>query len=68
MVVKDSENRVTIFMHPEYHKKLMDMSFKRSAELGRRVSMGFVVQEMIDREEQMENPDQRSADLFASQD
>ena len=53
---------------PYYHDKLSKLTLRRSADLGRRVSMGYVLQEMIEEHIQAENPEQRSAELFAAQD
>jgi hypothetical protein len=67
MQIMEGQKRVVLFIHPKHHAKLMEMSLNRSAELGTRVSMGFIVEELLDREEQMDNPEKRSADLFGSQ-
>jgi len=50
-----------------YHKKLNQMALDRSAEIGRRVSMGYMIQEMIEERLQVEHQETRSADLFGSQ-
>ncbi len=59
---------VMIKFEPHYHKELIKMSLRRSAELGRRVSMGFVLQELIEERLQLERTDGRSAELFRSRD
>jgi hypothetical protein len=61
-------NRVVIMLPEQYHAALMDMAQKRSNELGTRVSMGFVIREMMDRDGQMNNPALRTADMFAAHD
>jgi predicted DNA-binding protein len=58
--------QVILRMKPEYHKKLTDLSLIRSIQLGRRVSMTFVVEEILEQIEQMEDVEKRSADLFGS--
>ena len=70
MEIMQGQHRVVLFLKPEYHKRLLDLSLKRGAEIGTRVSMGFVIQEMLDREAAMENLEQGTAasDLFASRD
>jgi hypothetical protein len=52
---------------PEFAAKLVQMALTRSAELGRRVSTGFVLQELIDEHLQIEHPESRAADLFGAQ-
>jgi hypothetical protein len=59
-------HQVMIKLTPYYHKELSKMALRRSAELGSRVSMGFVLQELIQERLQMGKPEGRSADLFAS--
>ena len=59
-------DRVTVFMEHRYHDKLMEKSCQRSAELGRKVSMGFVIQELLDRDDQITNPERHDPELFAS--
>ena len=65
---QEGTHQVMIKFSPYYHDKLMKMTLNRSAQLGRRVSMGYVLQEMIEERIQAESPEQRSADLFASHD
>jgi hypothetical protein len=62
------QDRVVIHLPEEYHQTLMRMAFKRSEELGTRVSMGFIIREMMDRDQQLQNRSQRTADLFAAHD
>ena len=50
MEIMQGQHRVVLFLKPEYHKQLLDMSLQRGAELGTRVSMGFVIQELLERE------------------
>jgi hypothetical protein len=59
---------VGIRITPEHHQKLNQMALNRSAELGRRVSAGFVVQELLDLLEQTDDPRKRSAEIFGSTD
>jgi hypothetical protein len=68
MIVANSEgtHQVMIKFSPYHHEKLLHMTLRRSADLGRRVSMGFVLQEMIEERLQSEKPELRSADLFGS--
>ena len=68
MQVMEGQKRVTFYVHPKYHAKLVELSLQRSAELGIRVSMGYIVEELLDREEQTENPNQRSSEMFGSKD
>jgi hypothetical protein len=42
------------------------MTLRRSADIGRRVSMGYVLQELIAERLQIAHPETRSADLFGS--
>jgi hypothetical protein len=49
-----------------HHKSLEQLALQRSYQLGRRVGMGFVVEEMINKRLQNENPEERSTDLFAA--
>ena len=65
--IMEGQDRVVIFIEPKYHEKLMQRSLSRGAELGRRVSMGFVVQEMLDREEALETGEV-ATELFRSHD
>jgi hypothetical protein len=51
---------------PASHQKLVQMTLRRSIELGRKVGMGFVFEEMLEQIAQMEDPEKRSADLFGS--
>jgi hypothetical protein len=57
---------VILRIKPASHRKLVEMTLKRSVELGRKVGMGFVFEEMLEQMNQMEDPEQRSADLFGS--
>jgi hypothetical protein len=61
-------NCVVIMLPEKYHVTLIDMAQKRSNELGTRVSMGFVIREMMDRDGQMHNPALRTAAMFAAHD
>jgi hypothetical protein len=64
--MEDILKLVGIRITPECHKTLNQMALNRSAQLGRRVSTGFVVQELIEERLQLEHPETRSADLFGS--
>jgi hypothetical protein len=77
MEVMQGQHRVVLFVKPEYHKQLLDLALKRGAELGTRVSMGFVIQELLDREAALEKTAQQPGEnaletdtkwLFASRD
>ncbi len=68
MQIMEGQKRVVLFIHPQHHAKLMELSLKRSAELGTRVSMGFIVEELLDLLEQTDNPSKRSAGIFGSTD
>jgi len=68
MQIMAGQKRVVLFIHPQHHTKLMELSLKRSAELGTRVSMGFIVEELLDLLEQTNDPRKRSAELFGSND
>jgi len=57
---------VLIRMKPFTHKKLTQMTLDRSAEIGRRVSMAYVIDEMIEMIDQTGNPKVRSAEIFGS--
>ncbi len=61
-------NQVMVKLNPHYHAELLKMVLRRSADLGRRVSMGYVIQEMIEERLQTENPNQRSSEMFGSKD
>jgi hypothetical protein len=63
----EGKTRLVADIDPAYHEKLVQRTLKRSVELGRKVGMGVVIQEMLDREEQLERDDP-SVGLFASQD
>jgi hypothetical protein len=54
MEIMQGQHRVVLFLKPEYHKQLLDMSLKRGAEIGTRVSMGFVIQELLEREKALD--------------
>jgi (p)ppGpp synthase/HD superfamily hydrolase len=53
---------------PEVHQRLVKRTLERSAELGRRVGMAFILEELLDQAEQIEHPQQREPDLFAAHD
>ena len=59
--------KVLITFTPQGQQKLIKRTLQRSVDLGRRVSMGFVIEELMALAEQLENPEQRSAELFAAQ-
>ena len=59
---------VMIKFSPHYHEQLLKLTLRRSADLGRRVSMGYVLQELIEERLQSENPAKRSAEIFGSTD
>jgi hypothetical protein len=63
----EPKKRVPIDLTEENHNALRRLARKRSYELGRLVSMGFVVEEMIAREAQLEKG-VPSAELFAAHD
>ena len=58
--------RVPIDISLEAHINLKKLKLRRSAELGRLVSMGYIVEELINRE--MGLTSKQEADLFASRD
>jgi hypothetical protein len=60
--------QLLIRVKPSLHKRLVVMTLKRSVELGRRVGMSFVIEEMMDKEEQINNPESRMGELFGSHD
>lgn len=53
---------------PEVHDRLSKRALNRSAELGRRVSMAFVLEELLNQADQIDHPDERRTDLFAAHD
>jgi hypothetical protein len=53
---------------PSVHQRLVQRTLRRSAELGRRVGMASVLEELLDQAEQVENPEQRPTTLFAAVD
>jgi len=57
-----------IRVQPECHEKLSALALKRSYELGRRVSMGFVIEELLGITEQVDDPEHRTVELFAAHD
>jgi hypothetical protein len=61
-------NRVVLLLPEKYHQALLDLAQHRSNEIGTRVSMGFVIREMMDRDGQMNNPALRTAAMFAAHD
>jgi hypothetical protein len=63
-----SKVRIVLHLSSEYQEKLLKLSLQRSVELARRVSMGFIVEELLDLLEQTDNPRKRSAELFGSTD
>jgi len=68
MNIMAGQKRVVLFIHPKHHAKLMEMSLNRSSELGIRVSMGYIIEELLEERLQIENPEKRSAELFGSTD
>ena len=66
MSVEDITKVIPIKLRVKYHRTLAQMALTRSAELGRRVSMGFVIEELIAERQQLDNPDERSAKLYGS--
>lgn len=66
--MSEGVNQIMIRLTPYYHEHLLKMALRRSADLGRRVSMGYVIQEFIEERLQAENPDQRSSEMFGSKD
>jgi len=63
-----SKVRTVLHLSSEHQEKLLNLSLKRSVEIGRRVSMGFIVEELLDLLEQTDDPSKRSAALFGSTD
>lgn len=59
---------VMIRVSPECRRKLTRMALKRSAEIGRRVTMGFIIEEIITALEQLENPEERTGEFFGAHD
>ena len=59
-----SKARIVLHLSSEHQEKLLKLSLQRSVELARRVSMGFIVEELLDLLEQTDNPSKRSAELF----
>ena len=59
---------VVIRVSPECKDKLMKLALKRSVELSQRVSMGFVIEELVGTLQQIEHPEQRQATMFGSLD
>ena len=66
MDVLEATDFVGIRLTPEYHQKLAQLALKRSAQMGHRISMGFLIQELIAERLQMEHPETRLAKLFGS--
>jgi hypothetical protein len=59
---------VLLRITPALHRKLQLLTLRRSADVGRRVSMGYVIAELVAQMEQMDNPETRSPVLFAARD
>jgi hypothetical protein len=53
---------------PSVHQRLVQRTLRRSAELGRRVGMASVLEELLEQAEQIDNPEKHTADLFAALD
>jgi hypothetical protein len=53
---------------PDVHQRLVKRTLDRSAELGRRVGMAYILEELLDQADQIEGAQQRTADLFAAHD
>jgi hypothetical protein len=60
--------QVILRIKPSVHKQLVQLTLKRSVEIGRKVGMGFVIEEMLSQQEQMDDSDLRSSDLFRTRD
>jgi hypothetical protein len=59
---------VLLRITPALHRKLQLLALRRSAELGGRVSMGTVIDELVTQMEQMDDPETRAPALFAARD
>ena len=57
----EGQERVVVYLRLGYKAKLHQRSLQRSAEMGRRVSMGFIIEEMMDSEDQLDHPDRGPA-------
>jgi hypothetical protein len=66
MGIMEATDFVGIRLTPDYHQKLAQLALKSSAQMGRRVSMGFLIQELIDERLQIEHLETRSAALFGA--
>jgi hypothetical protein len=60
--------QLLIRVKPSVHQRLVQRTLRRSAELARRVGMAYVLNELLDQADQVENPEQRPTALFASVD
>jgi hypothetical protein len=60
--------QLLIRVKPSVHQRLVQRTWCRSAELARRVGMAYVLEELLDQADQIEHPEQRTADLFAAHD
>jgi hypothetical protein len=59
---------VLLRITPALHRKLRLLALRRSAELGCRVSMGYVIDELVTQMAQMDDPETCSPALFAARD
>jgi hypothetical protein len=60
----EGQERVVVYLRLGYKAKLHQCSLQRSAEMGRRVSMGFVIQELMDFCDSFADPDTLPAEAL----
>ena len=60
--------QLLIRVKPSVHQRLVQMTFRGSAELRRPVGMAYVLKELLDQADQVENPEKRPTELFAAVD
>jgi hypothetical protein len=63
-----AKRQLLLHVKPSVHKRLSQRALDRSAEIGSRIGMGVVLEELLDLVDQIEYPEHRSSELFAAHD